>query len=170
MNPEKAARWLSMALDNELPEARRTQLERYLEQHPELVQLRQQWQQLGEHCRRTAPAPDQTPAAAWQDVQRALRQQNAPREAHATILPLRPRWGWLAAAAAVLIMAGVWGWNLRSPSLDLRPIALADRTQVEWVETDLPDAMSMVYEDSTTGLTVIWVMTSDNGEEDEHAG
>ena len=35
---------------------------------------------------------------------------------------------------------------------------------VESVETDLPGAMTMVYQDKDTGLTVIWVQESENRE------
>ena len=81
------------------------------------------------------------------------------------------RFKWAGALAAVcLLLVGVWSvW--RGPDAPPYPgaIALADRTEVEWVETDLPDAFSMVYEDADTGLTVIWVMVDEPGEEDEHA-
>ncbi len=39
---------------------------------------------------------------------------------------------------------------------------------VEWVETELAGATPMVYQDTETGWTVIWVLAPE--EDDEHAG
>ena len=169
MNRHKAELWLSMALDGELSARRRAKLDAWLAKHPELDDLQDEWRTIGEQTRAQIPRAPQTPEAAWQDVQRAIRLQStgAPSR-HA---PIQGRFKWAGAiAAAFLVLAGAW-LLLRSPDpIAIDTIAAADRTKVEWLETDLPDAMSMVYEDADTGLTVIWVSIQDNGEEDEHAG
>jgi hypothetical protein len=34
---------------------------------------------------------------------------------------------------------------------------------VEWVEAELPDASTLVYEDEESGVVVIWLMTAESG-------
>ncbi len=169
MNRKKAEQWLSMALDGELSARRRARLDAYLAAHPELDDLRNDWQAIGDRYRAAMPPCPQTPEAAWHDVRRAIRVQgDLP---HGEIVTFQGRMKWAGAlAAAFLVMMGAW-LLVQSPDPGrVGTIAAADRTEVEWVETDLPDAMSMVYEDAETGLTVIWVLVHENGEEDGHAG
>jgi len=169
MNREKAERWLSMALDGELSERRREKLEAYLAADPSLADLRNEWVSIGDRYRAVAAEPAQTPEAAWQDVRRAIRLQG--EQPRGELIAFQHRLKWVGAmAAAFLIITGSWMmWRSPDPA-GWGTIAAADRTEVEWVETDLPDAMSMVYEDADTGLTIIWVLVHENGEEDEHAG
>lgn len=167
MNSRKAEYWLSLAMDGELSPRRQAKLNAYLTLHPELEQLRRDWEEAGQRLRQIPVVTPQTPAAAWQDVQRAIRMETPAVSA----APIH-RWGWAGAVlAGILVLAGAGLLLIGSPSGQvLGPIALADRTQVEWIETDVPDAMSMVFEDASTGLTVIWVMMNEPVEEDEHAG
>lgn len=171
MNRLKAEQWLSMALDGELSPRRRAKLDAYLAAHPELADLQKEWAAIGDRYREQTVEPAQTPEAAWQDVQRLIR-------LHKSTDTPQPQWRpryvriQLAglAVAALVIGFGFWRLTQLPPDIPFAAIAEADRTEVEWVETDLPDAMSMVYEDADTGLTVIWVLVHDNGEDDEHAG
>jgi len=166
MNRKKAELWMSMALDGELSPRRVARLEAYLNQHPELMEDRATWKANAEflraHCR---VASAQTAASAWQDVCRAIRlADSSSHEGEGFDFRLK----WASALAALLLLfagAGVVYRTLQSPAWTV--VAEADRTEVEWVETDLPDAMSMVYEDADTGLTVIWVLVT---EEHGHAG
>lgn len=175
MNRQHAEQWLSQALDGELSPRRQRKLEAYLAAHPELRQRETEWRAIGAQLHAQLPAPAHTSEAAWQDVQRAIRLQQAGKqavepssEAAAGIWLYLRRMG--VGAGIVLVALGAWIW-LRAPVPGpAATIAEADRTEVEWVETDLPDAMSMVYEDTETGITVIWVMTDEQIEENDHAG
>lgn len=171
MNRNKAEQWLSRAMDGELNEDQLRTLEAYLDQHPEVALLRDQWTRVGALAREAVVPLVQTPEAAWQDVQRAIRLQEGQGTSEKAGGLL---WGWKwAGGVAVACMAGLLLWiGLRaSPEpLPMGYIAQADRTEVEWVETELPDAISMVYEDAESGVTVIWVLTEETRKDDEHAG
>lgn len=169
MKRKTAERWLSMAMDGELSARRRAKLDAYLAADPSLAELRNEWVSIGDRYRTATVAPEQTPEAAWQDVRRAIRLQGETPRGERIALQSRMKWAG-AVAAALLVMMGA-RMLLRAPDPSVwGAVAAADRTEVEWVETDLPDAMSMVYEDADTGLTVIWVLVHENGEEDGHAG
>jgi len=43
-------------------------------------------------------------------------------------------------------------------------LAHAPASAVEWVETGLPKASTMVYEDQESGMVVIWVVEQNGGE------
>lgn len=166
MNRIKAQKWLSCALDGELSASRRRRLDAWLAEHPDMVALREDWTKLGVRMRNERPVSGQTPEAAWQDVRRAIRMPGQP-----VAMPSDQkawRLGWAAACAAVLFVVSAAWWGIQAPSP--APVARADRTTVEWVETDLPGAMSMVFEDETTGLTVIWVLVQENGEDTGDVG
>ena len=174
MNRKKAEKWLSLAYDGELSARRREKLGAHLARHPELVGLQQEWAVIGREFRQRIPQSRKTPEAAWQDVRRTVRlaagrRRGAAAESSAHV---QGRLRWAGALVGLLLVASVgWMW-LRSPSPQSVAVARSDRTEVEWVETDLPDGMSMVYEDNETGLTVIWVSVDEEGEgrEDERSG
>ncbi len=171
MNRLKAEQWLSMALDGELSPRRRAKLDAYLAAHPELADLQKEWVAIGNQYREQPVVQAQTPEAAWQDVQRMIRLRKSTAASQPQWRPRYVRIQLAGVAVAALVIAfGFWRITQIPPDAPFARIAEADRTEVEWVETDLPDAMSMVYEDADTGLTVIWVLVHDNGEDDEHAG
>jgi len=166
MNHKKAERWMSRAMDGELSPRRAARLDAYLKAHPHVAEQRDAWKQSGDllraHC---AETPAQTPEAAWNDVRRAIRVASSDvREKQA----LNGRMVWASSLAALLLLvAGTWFTLRYIADQGFEAVAEAHRTEVEFVETDLPDAMSMVYEDAETGLTVIWVLVT---EEQGHAG
>lgn len=169
MNKERAEYWLSQALDGELSPRRQRRLEKALAKDPSLADLREQWLAIGLSCRAQTVEPPQTPEAAWQDVQRAIR-LSADESRQPSPSCFGGVWRWSLSAAAVLMLSvGIW-WGSRPVDYPRAVIPLAERTQVEWVESDLPDAISMVYEDGDTGITVIWVMMDDVQEDNGHAG
>lgn len=168
MNRKKAEQWLSQAMDGELSPRRTQQLEAWLKDHPEEGQaIQSAWKRVGEQLRAVQPLPRQTPEAAWSDVRRELRKIVADPEPSKMLWRLS--WAGAAVALVFLLVSGIWLRQGATPGVG-SVIAHADRTEVEWVETDLPDAVSMVYEDEKTGLTVIWVWLSENGEDDGPAG
>ncbi len=171
MNRRKAEQWISRALDGELSPGRQARLARALENDPALADLRRKWASYRELLRAAIREPAQTPEAAWQDVRRAIRLESGRKDAQPAEIRFGGRVKWASAMAVtmLLLLGGIYSIQYRARHETDR-VAQSDRTIVEWVESDLPDAMSMVYEDEETGLTVIWVLTAENGEEDPHAG
>lgn len=166
MNCRKARKWISLDLDGELPEENRQRLAAHLETCEDCRALKRTWSVLGERLRIREIPVVQTPEAAWADVRRAIRTQGDAGGKDRETRGLR--WAWAAALAAVLVIgAGTW-YALYEPGEPVSAEGKAPASPVEWVETSLPGAMPMVYEDAETGLVVIWVVEA-NGEEKEHA-
>ncbi len=170
MNRRKAERWISMDVDGELSSRRRSRLAGWLERHPDMKDLQDAWLLQKKILHEYIPEPVQTPEAAWQNIRRMIRAESAGRDmVNNDMSGYRFKFASAMAVALLMILAGIFflqSWALE----DLDMIAHMDRTEVEWVESDLPDAMSMVYEDADTGLTVIWVLTAENGKEEPDAG
>lgn len=166
MNCLKAQRWISLEMDGELSPRRAAALRAHLETCAACRQVREGWAQVGAELRaRKAPAAS-TPEAAWADVRRAIRNQAPAAEPAAEWVfgaPLR----WAAVAAVLLVLAG--GAAIFLKKAPVRQAAREAATQVEMVETGLPDAAPMVYEDAESGLTVIWVVEA-NRKEGGHVG
>ena len=146
--------------DGELSLRRRAKLDAYLAQNPELQALRDDWASIGSRMQ-TEPVPrGRTPEATWANVQRSIRLGEDPG-------PAVPDWHFgsrlrvagttMAALLAVLAVA----WFTWLAPRDAPQVAEREPIEVEWVETDLPDAVSMVYQDQETGWTVIWVMAEE---------
>lgn len=166
MNCTKARKWISLDLDGELAPGRRDALQAHLDACPVCREVREQWARIGADLRARPVPQAQAPEAAWADVRRAIRLAGAREE--------RPEPAWVfgvpvrVAAVIVLVLAlGIGTWLMVG-----RPGAVSAaraRTEVEWVETSLPGATPMVYEDAETGWTVIWVV-EENGKEPRRAG
>jgi hypothetical protein len=108
----------------------------------------------------------QTPEAAWANVRRAIRNDRDERKEteKAQVLGVPLRW----ATMTLLIMilgSGLFLTFQTGPAGKAR----GEGTQVEFVETGLPDATPMVYEDAKSGWTVIWIVET-NGKDGGHAG
>ena len=173
MNCNKFQQWLSLDMDGELSASHSTLLQEHLESCPACRRLKEEWGMLGQHLRESTVAPAQTPEAAWADVHRAIRLVgDAGRKAESlSVFGARLRWiGAGLTAVAALFVAFI----LVRPMMEggVRPAAaVAQRasTEVEMVETGLPGATPMVYEDAESGLTVIWVVEA-NHKEPGHVG
>ena len=167
MNCQSARKWISQELDAELAPRRRALLRAHLDSCPACRAVRDEWARIGVQLRDRRAARAQTPEAAWADVRRAIRLQRKKEQP--------AEWSWIfgvpVRAAAVLVLVVVLGAGLflavRKPSVSAA--ARPARTEVETVETGLPGATPMVYEDAGTGLTVIWVVEA-NGNGGGHAG
>jgi anti-sigma factor RsiW len=160
MNCKKAQQWISRDLDGELGARRKSRLDAHISTCAACRELREQWGRVGAQLRETLPVAAQTPEAAWADVRRSIRVSRKEKELWpAWVLVPSVRW---ATAAALLMLVTLFG-------LRTRQMAPVEGTTVELVETDLPGAAPMVYEDAGSGLTVIWVVES-NGKEGDHAG
>lgn len=168
MNCLRASRCLSLALDGALTPRRQARLAEHLAGCAGCRALEQAWREQGCLLRRNTAAEAPTPEAAWMDVQRALRAARITPAADA-----RGPWaGWLwqpAAALAALVLV-VLALSIARPQ-PARVLATAPRApaRVEYVETSLPGASPVVFEDADAGLTVIWVMTADQ-QENQRAG
>lgn len=166
MNCQKARKWISLDLDGELSARRAARLQAHLDRCPDCFKVREDWVAVGARMRGRRIPVAKSPEAAWADVRRAIRSDQEERfEAEETWIigaPLR----WAAAVLLIMIMGSGVFLSLQKGGVG---VARAGGTQVEFVETGLPDAMPMVYEDSESGWTVIWVVEA-NGKKGKHAG
>ena len=163
MKSEKAAERLSRYLDGALPPADRVAIEARLRSDPSFRALREEFEAIGRDLR-ALPLPEgPTPEAAWAAVRRGLR-PGSDRGVGDTVPWISgSRLWWTGATVALLfLLLGVWALR-RGPSPG-PGFARTAPAEVEWVETDLPHAMTMVYQDEETGLTVIWVMEEEKPE------
>lgn len=163
MNCRKARKWISMDIDGELSVGRKEHLYNHIRRCGMCNTLRDRWLSLGDHLRTHAQAPSQSAEAAWADVRRAIHlQAEEPSKVKWSLWS--SSWRWAAAALAVLALGftaglGVWRYIGRGSTL----LARLPSASVEWVETGLPRASTMVYEDGKSGLTVIWVVEQNGG-------
>ncbi|MBU0678924.1 MAG: hypothetical protein KJ626_12500 [Verrucomicrobia bacterium] len=160
----KTDRLISRHLDGEISEKESALLEREMKNDPALVQQARQWQRYGELLRESDVPGMNDPDRAWMDVRRKIR--GLEQRDDVKIPLFRPRLAWAGAAAMLLIAVSVL--FMRRSADDALPVAVGAGTEVEWVESDLPGAVSMVYADDETGLTVIWVVVDEG--DDGHAG
>jgi anti-sigma factor RsiW len=162
----KHERLIGGALDGALDPAERAEADRLLATQPEARAQWAAWDAVGDAVRREAGqvvVPD--PRAAWLDIRRELRGgaaagevvDLAPARAHSL---RRLRWAAGLAGLFMLAMAGtaVWqvgrgGFAVTRAVPDVPPAA----ERVEWVVAGLPGATTMIYTDSETDMTVIWM-------------
>jgi predicted anti-sigma-YlaC factor YlaD len=166
MNCEKARKWISLEMDGELAPRRVARLQAHLEACAGCRKTRDEWASVGVRMRERQIPVLKSPEAAWADVRRAIRSDQDERyeeeESWVVGAPLR----WAAAALLVMIIGSGLFLSLQKGAVGM---ARAGGTEVEFVETGLPDATPMVYEDSESGWTVIWVVEA-NGKKGKHAG
>ncbi|OGV47274.1 MAG: hypothetical protein A2X46_18200 [Lentisphaerae bacterium GWF2_57_35] len=175
MNCKKAEQALSMAMDGELPEKQKQQLQAHLSDCAPCRQMEQELNACRVMLRGQIAQPEQTPEAAWADVRRAIRLQSPAKESVAAPMVFN----WRIQAASVIVMlavigvgvlllsrAGKQGADTASvvPQESTVSLGTQHTTDVEMVETSLADATPMVYEDAASGMTVIWVMTNGDKE------
>ncbi len=172
MNRELAQIFISRAMDGELPERQRADLEAWLAAHPEDREIAAQWQALGRLARVEAAAvkiPDEV--LAWQDIRRAIRNA-APQESASPFAFFRWRLAWAAVMVAVVCASAVgFGvWRGHRASALLAKAEAGRPAQIEWAETEVPGASTMVYQDEDSGLAVVWLVTDDNGNAKKNSG
>ncbi len=159
MSCQKAREWLSQALDGELDDRSRVQLEQHVAACPSCQAARAAWAKTGEMLRSEVV---EVPSAEvmWSDVQRALRlAQTEPEQATANG---RLKW---AAAFVGLALVGMGLWGALHSVRPGQPVLahVAPQPTVEWAEAELPGTSTMVYEDAENDTVVIWLMAADNG-------
>jgi predicted anti-sigma-YlaC factor YlaD len=163
MNCEKAQKWISLDRDGELSPRRMDRLHAHLDTCSMCRKVRNEWESVGVQMRKRHVPVMQSPEAMWVDVRRAIRQDQEEREETERAWVLGAPWRWAAMTLLVMILS--CGLFIHFQKRTMRGGA----TQVEFVETGLPDATPMVYEDAESGWTVIWIVEA-NGKEGGHAG
>lgn len=168
MNRRKAERWLSRYLDGELDPGRSARLERWLSEDASLRAQADAWRAGGDQLRGlTGVVPD--PARGWADVRTALAEERARPGRKATAPVFGSPLPWAAAMLVLLLAAVGLGLWTRHHGEDVTALNVAEPVEVEWAETELPGASTMVFRDEETGLTVIWLVEKDESE-NGHAG
>jgi len=151
---------ISRGLDNQLENAERKKLNELLAADPDSAKTEAAWRNVGDQLRREArhiPVPDSQ--LAWQDIRRAIRQhEETSGDAGTSGFPWRLTWAGAFATVAVIGLLGWSAWRLTLPPA--QEIAAAEDTigsRVEWVESEMPGATTMIYTDTETDMTVIWM-------------
>ena len=174
MNRELAMTYLSRAMDGELPNRQRADLDAWLAAHPEDREIADGWKAQGVLARAQSaaiPVPDEE--RAWQDIRRAIRLA-APQEAKAAPAFFPWRFAWLGAIIA-LVYASVLGvglWRGQRPAETVAKVETVKpaQAQIEWAETEVAGASTMVYQDEDSGCAVVWLMTDDSGDAAKSSG
>lgn len=166
MNCEKAQKWISLEMDGELSPRRAARLHAHLEMCPACLKIRDEWASVGVRMRERQIPVSQSPEAAWADVRRAIRKDEEERFEAEESWVIGATLRWAAAALLVMILGSGVFLTLQKDTVGM---VSTGGTDVEFVETGLPDATPMVYEDSESGWTVIWVVEA-NGKKGKHAG
>ncbi len=157
MNCHKAEELLSRALDGELPEDQRMALDAHTASCATCRALQEEWSQYANLLRDQKVEPVQTAEALWADVQRTIRLQGDGRaDEGVPVFGWRVRWAGVMIVAVLLGVSAMGLLQLRQPAAESAQVMDRD-VQVEFVETDVPGASPMVYQDDETGWTVIWV-------------
>lgn len=157
-------KWISRAIDGELSPRRIRRLERALASSSDLKLQQEAWSRQGEYLRRRAVPRGPTPEAAWADVQRSLRLEGASESVGGWASSLHSPLRWAVATMGILVACAAVVLVLKVATVEDAPtVARAEPADVEWVESDLPDAVTMVYQDPETGWTVIWVDAEEEG-------
>lgn len=149
---------LSRYLDGELSPGQEEELRHALSESGDLEQLDAEFREIGNLLREQEIPPGMPGEVAWSDIRRTLRLRETAGEAGIGILGSRLKWA-AAMMTLVFVLLGLAVMRTRNTLVAVSP------AEVEWVDTDVPGATTMVYQDDETGLTVIWMMEE---ETDEH--
>ena len=102
--------------------------------------------------------------AAWREIRRGIQSEESPQsdeipEKTATASP----WFWRAPTAIAALLALSLELYFVFPSSKENAPAYAETTEVEFMETDIPGAGTLVYIDQDSGWTILWVVESAEG-------
>jgi len=155
MNCRQAERALSRHLDDELPANDVATLEEHLASCSACRDSAAEWRGLGDAMRAEAPSEVPDPTKAWHDIRRTLRNREPPTVQENR----RPWWArplpWAGAAATVALITLGYLRHV-SPSSQF-----PSGSAVEYVDTELPGASTVVYVDDETGWNIVWVLESE---------
>ena len=165
MNCKQAEILLSRSLDGELESAdEQTLLKEHLESCPSCRNIEVWWKDYGQYMRESeVPAP-QSAMVAWRTIHREIREEES-RDAGEFQVKPKSVWYWGAPTAIAALFVLFAGLYFALPTAKETPESLASgtKTKIEFLETDIPGASTMVYVDQDSGLTVLWVVESVEG-------
>jgi hypothetical protein len=161
MNRKRLEEWISLDLDGMLPPGQQAELRAAEAADPSLAALRERWTRVGAALREQPVRGTPDPELAWQDVRRAIRAAAAQDGKEREVFGWRLGWVGAALAAALLLFV-VEG--SRRPAAGPAPAGALRGVEVEFVETDLPDASPMVYQDEESGWTIVWIAAAEPAE------
>lgn len=165
MNCHQAEELLSRALDGELSQEHLAALDAHVASCASCRALRDEWSKYSGMLRDQSIEPAQTAEALWADVQRAIRLQgDHPEDDALPVFGWRLRWAGVMIVAVLLGMSAFGLWRLRQPGQETAQVNERS-VEVEFVETDVPGASPMVYQDEESGWTVIWVAGMESSSE-----
>ncbi len=153
---------LSRSVDGELSALPEVKLREALESDASLKAEEAAYVEIGERRRNLEMPESPSTQKMWQDIRREIR-LDAGRATESRALGSRLRWaGGTVAGILVLMMA----WVVMESASSGPEVYVDVPAEVEWVETDVPNASTMVYLDDDTGMTVIWLLEQEEGELD----
>lgn len=155
---------ISRGLDGALRPDERQRLEQLRESDPSVRQTERVWMAVGEQIRSTPVAPPDA-AVAWQDIRRAIRQQEADPSTDSYLFFSRLKWTGAFAGLVLAVVLGLYARHLVQTRE--RTFGQVDDTpvnRVEWVVAEIPGATTMIYTDTETDLTVIWMDVAQNAD------
>lgn len=161
MTPKHIEELLSRDLDGALAPEERSVLQAAEAADPALAELRHTWQRCGSELHSSSLPGLPTPEAAWADVQRAIRLAGSEDGRAREISGWRMVW---VASSIVLLLAGSFFYGVVRPPEAKVALLAPPTVEVEFVETDLPGASTLVYQDEETGWALVWVSEDQPGE------
>lgn len=164
MKGSRKQKALSQYIDGELRDSKSGRLSADLESDASLRDLKAEYSAIGDQLRDLEPSEAPPVEKMWSDIRREIR-RGTRQEIEPSAFGVRLRWaGGTVATALVLMMA----WVVMQSSFFGSEAYAASAAEVEWVETEVPNASTMVYCDDDTGMTVIWILEPEEG--DANAG
>ena len=148
---------ISRGMDGALRPEERARLEQLRATDPTARQTEQVWMALGDQIR-TMPGQPPDAALAWQDIRRAIRQQEADPSTASSSFIFGLKWAGGLAGLVLAAVVGFYAWSTLRPSgMSVADAGDARANRVEWVVAEIPGATTMIYTDTETDLTVIWM-------------
>lgn len=157
----KQMKLISRGLDSELDREEREALEELLKKTPEAGDAARVWGIAGDCLREESMRiPVQDSELAWLDIRRTIRLGEEAEDNRGLVMT---RLRWISGVASILFLL-LLGWSgirvlqgLRAPLA-----ALAPPERVEWAVPGISGAATMIYTDTETDLTVIWLDIGDH--------
>jgi anti-sigma factor RsiW len=154
---------VSRGIDGELSIDERVRFEVLVKTEPEALKTSRTWEAIGDQLRAESariPVPDST--VAWQDIQRAIRLDS--EKSPATPAASFGRLGWAGAFAGLVVIGllAIWARMLITSPGRVLADHKASANRVEWVRAEIPGATTMIYTDTETDMTVIWMDVAQN--------
>jgi len=160
----KDAQLINRGVDSELDAEERKLFDKMLVENPDAVDMSRAFESIGDDIRNDSTqsaSPD--PYAAWQDIRREIRQSERTSDER---FASGARLGWAGAVAALLVVGvlALSSWRLLNGAAPELAFSDTAASRVDWVETGIPGATTMIYTDVETDMIVIWMDVAQTGE------